>query len=57
MSAGAFDIDFLEKKIELAQQRFIEIRAFDGDENIDFLNELAILLRNPAVTQIEDTCK
>lgn len=49
--AGAFDLDFLEKKIGLAHERFIEIRAFEGDENSDFLNELATLLRNPFLCQ------
>lgn len=46
---GAFEIDFLDKKIEWAGKKFIEIRSFNsgGDDNTDFLNELATLLRNP----------
>lgn len=47
--SGAFEIDFLEKKMEWAEKKFIEIRSFDyDDDNTDFLNELAALLRNPS---------
>lgn len=52
--AGAFDLDFLDKKVECAEKRFIEIRSFDGDDNTDFLNELATLLRNPSLDVNEE---
>ena len=29
----------------------IEIRSFDGEDNTDFLNELATLLRNPSLDE------
>lgn len=41
------DIEFLDKKIDLAERRFLEIKSFDGDDGSEFLNELACLLRNP----------
>ena len=44
---GGFAIDFLEKKIDLAHNRYMEIREFDAEENSNFVNELASLLRNP----------
>lgn len=44
--AGAMEIDFLERKINVAHDRYIEIRSFDSDDNADFLNELTVLLRN-----------
>lgn len=50
MSSGLgmeMEIDFLDRKIDMAERRFLEIRAFDGDDGTEFLNELAILLRNP----------
>lgn len=47
--AGAFDIDFLDKKLDYAEKKFIEIRSFDSEDNADFLNELASLLRNPSL--------
>lgn len=43
---GAMEIDFLERKINVAHDRYIEIRSFDSDDNADFLNELTVLLRN-----------
>lgn len=53
---GAFEIDFLDKKIEWAGKKFIEIRSFNSgvDDNTDFLNELATLLRNPGGDDDED---
>lgn len=51
--AGAFDIDILDKKVEYAEKNFIEIRSFDGEDNTDFLNELAILLRNAAEEDVD----
>lgn len=53
--SGAFEIDFLEKKMEWAEKKFIEIRSFDyDDDNTDFLNELAALLRNPSGDEDDD---
>lgn len=46
--SGAFEIAFVDKKKEWAYQKFLEIRMFESeDDNTDFLNELATLLRNP----------
>lgn len=52
--AGAFDIDFLDKKLEYAEKKFIEIRSFDSEDNTDFLNELATLLRNPTEDDMKE---
>jgi hypothetical protein len=45
-SEAGMEIEFLDKKIDMAERRFFEIRAFDGDDGTEFLNELASLLRN-----------
>lgn len=46
--SGAFEIAFADKRREWAEQKFMEIRSFErDDDNTDFLNELAALLRNP----------
>jgi hypothetical protein len=45
-SEAGMEIGFLDKKIDMAERRFFEIRAFDGDDSTEFLNELASLLRN-----------
>lgn len=45
-SEAGIEIDFLDKKIDMAERRFFEIRAFDGDDGTEFLNELTLLLRN-----------
>lgn len=56
ISAGdaGMEVEFLEKKIDMAERRFFEIRAFDGDDGTEFLNELTSLLRNPYETEYKE---
>lgn len=42
---SAFEVDFLDKKIDYAFEKLISIREFDQEDSGDFLNELAALLR------------
>lgn len=52
--AGAFEIDFLDKKIDFASLKFLNIREFDTDVGNEFLTELASLLRGPQIDQEDD---
>lgn len=52
--AGAFEIDFLDKKIDFASLKFLNIREFDTDVGNEFLTELSSLLRGPQIDQEDD---
>jgi hypothetical protein len=52
--AGAFEVDLLEKKIDLAFKNFMSIREFDCEESGDFLNELTGLLRSGPTVEEDD---
>lgn len=53
VAQGAFEIDFLDKKMEYAAEKYINIREFDGEEGHDFLAELAALLRTPQIEEVD----